>query len=162
MLKPETIDQIRKYLSTASKTSKVYIGCDSKRYRVKDKKTGKVEWFANYNTAVVVHINSNNGCKLFTETETERDFDKNKQKPKLRMLNEAMKTAEAYIQLEEDLLDFDVEVHLDINESPKYGSNSALAEAVGYLKGVTGLTVRVKPEAWAASYAADKGTLVSV
>ena len=62
-----------------------------------------------------------------------------------------------YQQLEEELLERDVEIHLDINESPEYGSNCALSQAKGYVTGVTGLPVFAKPEAFAASYAADHG-----
>jgi predicted RNase H-related nuclease YkuK (DUF458 family) len=62
---------------------------------------------------------------------------------------------EAYQQLEELLLDREVEVHLDINEDEMYGSNVAMSAAKGYVVGVTGRPVQIKPNAFAASYAAD-------
>lgn len=152
MLSDKKINQIKNYLKSVSPDSKVYIGCDSTRF--KNKKTGI--WYATYITAVVVHINNQNGCKVFSETQTLEDYDVKKDRPTLRMMNEAYKAVEAYQQLEEDLLDRDVEVHLDINHDPRHGSNSAMTQAVGYCVGVTGRPTKIKPEAFAASYAADR------
>lgn len=152
MLRPETVEKIKIYLTQTSPESKVYIGCDSKRRR-----TDQDEWYAAYHTAVVIHINNANGCKVFCDSETMRDYDQRKDRPAMRMMNEAYKAVEAYQQLEEELLEFDVEVHLDVNADPIHGSNCALSMTRGYVAGVTGLPVKVKPEAFAASYAADHG-----
>jgi len=156
MLTEEKILQIEAALTDASAESRVYIGCDSDRFRGKDG-----NWHASYTTAVVVHnIDSQgigHGAKVFICTERMIDYDQKKNRPMMRMMNEAYKTAEAYQQLEEALLEFDVEVHLDINDDPKHGSNCAHGSAVGYLKGVTGRPVRTKPDAFAASYVADHG-----
>jgi len=75
----------------------------------------------------------------------------------IRMMQEAYRSVEVYQQLEEELLDYEVEVHLDINDDPRHGSNCARASAVGYVTGVTGLPVRTKPFAWAATHVADHG-----
>lgn len=156
MLTERKVEQIREVLKTTSPLSRVYIGCDSNRYRDKQD-----QWWASYTTAVVIHVIDENGtgrgAKVFTHTERMMDYDQKKNRPMMRMMNEAYKTAEAYGQLEEDLLEFDVEVHLDINEDPKYGSNCARNAAVGYLTGVTGRPVKTKPEAFAASFVADHG-----
>lgn len=152
MLTEETLVQVKDYLATIDSTSKVYLGCDSSRK--KEKSTGF--WFATYTTVVVIHKEGCHGCKVFCETEIKRDYDREAGKPSLRMMNEAYCVVEAYNQLEEDLLEFDVEVHLDINPDPKYGSNCAHGSAKGYVAGVTGLPVKTKPEAFAASYAADR------
>lgn len=54
-----------------------------------------------------------------------------------------------------ELYGIKLEIHADINPDPNAGmSNSALNEAVGYILGM-GYEFKVKPEAWAASKAAD-------
>lgn len=150
MLSEELLTEIREYLSTVSEESRVYIGCDSNRFQDK-----QGAWNARYTTAVVVHINNNNGCKVFCDSDSSLDYDQKKDRPIMRMMNEAYKAIEAYQQLELDLIDREVEIHLDINEDAKHGSNAARGQAVGYAMGVSGRTVRIKPDAHAASYAAD-------
>lgn len=157
MLSEDKVQQIVDYLDEVSPESKVYIGCDSKRYKRKLNKE-QSEWFAAYHTAVVIHKDNRFGCKVFVDTEVMRDYDQRNDRPYLRMMNEAYKAVEAYQQLEETLLDRDVEVHLDVHPDKKYGSNVATNSAVGYVKGVTGLEVKIKPDAFAASYAADHQT----
>ncbi|WNL50632.1 ribonuclease [Ruegeria phage RpAliso] len=152
MLRPALVEKIKAYLAGVSPDSKVYIGCDSKR-----RKNEQDEWFASYSTAVVIHVENSKGCKVFCDTEVMRDYDQRHDRPAMRMMNEAYKAVEAYQQLEDVLLEWDVEVHLDVNEDPKHGSNCALSMTRGYVAGVTGLPVKVKPEAFAASYAADHG-----
>lgn len=152
MLRPALVEKIKDFLETVSQESRVYIGCDSSR-----KKTGQGEWIASYTTAVVVHVDNRRGCKVFCDTETMVDYDQRSDRPAMRMMNEAYKAVEAYQQLEDVLILRDVEVHLDVNEDPKHGSNCALSMTKGYVAGVTGLPVKVKPLAFAASYAADHG-----
>ena len=56
-----------------------------------------------------------------------------------------------------DVLDGrDVEVHLDINPDEDYGSSCVLNQAIGYIKGTCNVVPLVKPDAFAASYAADR------
>jgi uncharacterized protein len=54
-----------------------------------------------------------------------------------------------------DVYDIPLEIHADINPDPKHDSNKALQSAVGYILGM-GYEFKIKPEAWAASTAADK------
>lgn len=156
MLPENKVEEIRSLLKETSPNSRVYIGCDSDRFR--DQQS---IWHASYTTAVVVHFIDEDGigrgARVITHTDRMQDYDQNKSRPMLRMMNEAYKTAEAYQQLEEELLEFEVEVHLDINDDPKYGSNVARQAAVGYLTGVTGRPVKTKPDAFAASFVADHG-----
>lgn len=156
MLGEAKLKEIRSVLETISEDCRVYIGCDSSRH-----KNSAGDWIASYTTAVVIHMIDVNGvghgCKVFTETSKMVDYDQKKNRPMMRMMNEAYKTAEAYQQLEEDLLEYEVEVHLDINNDPKHGSNCAHGSAVGYLKGVTGREVKTKPDAFAATCVADHG-----
>jgi predicted RNase H-related nuclease YkuK (DUF458 family) len=49
-----------------------------------------------------------------------------------------------------------VEVHLDINPDEMHGSSCVISQAIGYIKGTCNVVPFVKPEAFAASYAADR------
>lgn len=141
---------LREYISNCSPETKLYIGCDSERY----KKNGV--WFVDYATVVVVHHNGKNGCKIFGEIETERDFIQKKGKPNMRLLNECYKVSGLYLELYESIDDREVELHLDINPNPKYASNEVVQQAVGFIRGTCNKTPKIKPEAFAASYAADR------
>ncbi|QGH74802.1 hypothetical protein MAL1_00052 [Bacteriophage DSS3_MAL1] len=152
MLRPALVEEIKAYLTKVSPESKVYIGCDSSR-----RKNKQGDWVASYTTAVVVHVDNSKGCKVFCDTETMEDYDQRHDRPFMRMMNEAYKSIEAYQQLEDELIEREVEVHLDINESDKHGSNCALGAARGIVLGTIGCEVKAKPFAFAASYAADHG-----
>ena len=54
------------------------------------------------------------------------------------------------------LVDRNVEVHLDINPNEMTGSSCVINEAIGYIKGTCNVIPLVKPQAFAASYAADR------
>jgi predicted RNase H-related nuclease YkuK (DUF458 family) len=149
-MKKLNIEEITEYLRHESITSNVYIGVDSERFK------DKGMWFADYTIAVVIHRNGNNGCKIFGGIDTAQDFDSKSNKPMLRMMNEVYRASETYLALAEVLVDRNVEIHLDINPSELHGSNCAMQQAIGYIKGVCGHTPKLKPEAFAASYAADR------
>jgi len=71
------------------------------------------------------------------------------------MINEARKVCELYTQVAPFIDEFDIEIHLDVNTDPKYGSNCAAQEAAGYILGMTGIEPKLKPYGFAASYGAD-------
>ena len=150
MVRRLDLDEVRQYIENTSETTRIYIGTDSERHR-----RGGV-WFADYATVVVVHIDGNRGAKVFGEIVTERDYDQSKDRPKMRLMTEVMKVTQMYLDLAEAIGDRQFEVHIDINPDFKYGSSCVVNEAMGYIKGMTGVTPRVKPAAWAASIAADK------
>jgi len=54
-----------------------------------------------------------------------------------------------------DLYGVTMEIHADINQDPRYDSNVAMSEALGYIKGM-GWDAKIKPDAYAASKGADK------
>ena len=75
-----------------------------------------------------------------------------------RMLLEVSKSLEVAYELSPllDLYGIKLEIHADINPDPEKGlSNGSLSAAVGYILGM-GYDFKVKPEAYAASKAADK------
>jgi predicted RNase H-related nuclease YkuK (DUF458 family) len=150
MRKAINIDEVREFIMAQTPETKVYIGGDSERFMI-----GK-DWYADYIMVVVVHINGNNGCKIFGEVVRERDWDQKRDKPRMRLMNEVYKIAELYLKLHDVLEDRDVEVHLDINPNEVHGSSCVINEATGYIKGMCNVVPMVKPKAFAASYAADR------
>ena len=147
------VTEIKKFIEEQGKNTKIYLGCDSERF------VSKGQIYADYILVVVIHKNGKNGCKIFGEVQTEVVYDKNKARPAMRLMTEAYKVAELYAKLAEEI-DFDeyggVEIHLDINPNKKYGSSCVIDQAVGYIKGVCNIVPMVKPQAFAASYGADR------
>lgn len=144
------LNEVRDFIQAQSIETKIYIGCDSERYR-----DGK-EWWADYVLAIVVHIDGKHGCKLFGDVIKERDYDQKVNRPRYRLMNEVYKVSELYLKLADVLEGRDVEVHLDINPSEMHGSSCVINEAIGYIRGTCNVTPLVKPQAFAASYAADR------
>ncbi len=143
-------DEIKTFIDKQTPNTKIYLGCDSERFRMNG------VWYADYILAIVVHMNGNNGCKIFGEVQRERDFDQKQGKPRFRLMNEVYKVSELYLKLADVLVDRDVEVHLDINPSEAFGSSCVVNEAIGYIRGTCNVIPLVKPKAFAASYAADR------
>jgi len=144
------IEEVRTYIESQSPQTKIYIGADSERYKVNGK------WYADYTLAVVVHIDGCHGCKIFGEVQTEIDYDAKASKPALRLMSEVYKVAEMYQKLIDVIGDRNVEIHLDINPDEHYNSSIVIQQAVGYIRGVCNVIPLVKPNAFAASYAADR------
>ena len=146
------IEEMVELLATLNSDTKIYFGCDSVRFR----KRG--EWMARYATIMIIHMDGRRGCKLYSHISTERDFDVKKDRPKMRMMNEARKVCELYLQLIPFIDEFDVEIHLDISKDPTQGSSVAAQDAAGYVLGLTGIDdeqLKLKPDAFAASGGAD-------
>jgi hypothetical protein len=144
------LDEVREYIKNSSQESKIYLGADSERVNVEG------TWYVDYLLVVVVHIDGRHGCKVFGDVQRERDYDKNLGKPRMRLFTEVMKIGELYSQLVDDFGGREVDVHLDINPNEMFGSSCVIGEAVGYIKGMCGLTPKVKPHAFAASICADR------
>ena len=150
MMKKLNIDQVAEFIRAQTPETKIYLGCDSERVKVNG------DWHADYVLAIVVHINGNNGCKLFGEVHRERDYDSKPGKPAMRLMTEVYKVSELYLKLAEVLEGRAVEVHLDINPDEMHGSSCVISQAIGYIKGTCNVVPFVKPDAFAASYAADR------
>ena len=106
--------------------------------------------------AIVVHINGNNGCKIFGEVVRERGYDQKQNKPRYRLMNEVYKVSDLHLKLADILEERTIDVHLDINPDQMFESNSVNYEAIGYIRGTSNVIPMVKPNAFAASYAAGK------
>lgn len=165
MFSNDQIKEIVSVLEGLDNSTKIYLGCDSVRYQRKSRN------MARYATVCIIHMNGSKGCKIFSHVSHEADYDVKKNRPKTRMLNEVVKVCQLYNQLipyieqlaeirelpngELEVREFDVEIHLDINQNPEHGSNCAAKEAAGYVLGMTGVEPKLKPESWAASFGAD-------
>ena len=141
------IKEIVDYIDQTSPETKIYIGCDSEVTR--DKKV-------RYATVVVVHIDGQHGAKLFASFDREKNFDAKRSKPFHRLMNEVYKVSELYLKLIEHVGERVIEVHLDLNSDDKFVSNKVAKQALGYVKGVCGVDAKLKPDAFAASFAADR------
>jgi predicted RNase H-related nuclease YkuK (DUF458 family) len=151
MMQKMNIDEVKQFISNSSDSTSIYIGADSERYRGRDN-----QWYADYTVAVVIHIDGSRGCKVFGDVVTERDYDKRHDRPAYRLMNEVYKASAMYLELFEAIGDRHVEVHLDINPDELHGSSCVIQQATGYIRGMCGFAPKVKPEAFAASYAADR------
>lgn len=150
MDKEFNIDEVKEFIRNSSETSSVYIGTDSECY----KKNG--EWYADYTTAIVVHVDGNKGCKVFGNCVTERVYDQKRDRPAYRLMNEVYKVSQMYLDLADAIGDRHFEVHLDINPNLVHGSSCVIQQAIGYVKGTCNIIPMVKPNGFAASYAADR------
>lgn len=148
------IDDVIEFVKNQASGTRVYLGADSRRYLNKNN-----EWWATYTVVVVVHKNASNGCKIFGTTSNERDYDNNQAKPSLRLMNEVYKVSEMYAILSKNL-DVPIEVHLDISADPQNGSSCIVQQAIGYIRGTCNVIPMTKPNAFAASCAADRYTSI--
>ena len=152
---------IRDYIRASSQQSVIMIGCDSLR------KGGHGKAFANYATVVCIRRATGegknivyHGCKVFGAMARLPDYGRVVKSGKLaglktRLLQEVAFALEAFENIYEAIGDRPFELHLDINSRPEWESHTALAEARGYVLGVAGIEPHFKPNALAASFAAD-------
>lgn len=133
-------EALREAINNSSATSSIYVGCDSK-------KKGPDLVFV---STVVIHYDSNKGGVVFKEVEIE---PYKAIYPKLQ--GEIYRIADLALKVKEWVGDRHFEVHVDINPQECYKSNMAYQEARGAILGIVGIEPKFKPNAWAASCAAD-------
>jgi predicted RNase H-related nuclease YkuK (DUF458 family) len=148
------MDEIIDYLDTVSPDSKIYIGCDSEVIKLRRRRGIIIR----YAIVVVVHIAGSQGAKIFGTFESDKvnSYDDYRVRPQYRLMNECYKVTELYTKMVEVFPDKGIEVHLDLNPNKEHLSNKVVNQALGYVKGMTGQDALLKPDAWAASAAADK------
>ena len=139
------VEEAKIEIASSSSETSIYVGVDSDRYKVNGK------WFAKYSTVIIVHKNSKNGAKIFHETIELPDYGNVKQ----RLLQEVGFAISTVQEIAEVVGERHLEIHLDLNGNPKYKSNTAVKEALGWVRGSTGLDAVIKPDSFAASHAAD-------
>lgn len=132
-------------IRASSHDSSIYVGCDSVRF----KKNGI--WYARYATVIILHYATRHGASIYHSIDVLPDYGNMKQ----RLLNEVMFATNAALEVADVLDGRYMEIHLDIAADPKYKSNVAMSEAIGYVMGNTGLRPVLKPGAFASSHASD-------
>ena len=154
-------ETIREYIRKSNENSVVMIGCDSIRKQSKGKAT------ALYSTVVCIRRATGegknimyHGSKVFGASVIMDDYGKVIKSGKIanlrmRMMQEVTFALEAFENVYEAIGDRPYEIHLDISSRPECESNVAMAEARGYVLGMTGREPEFKPHALAASFAAD-------
>jgi predicted RNase H-related nuclease YkuK (DUF458 family) len=139
-------DQAKEAILNSSESSSVYIGADSIRFKKKDGR-----WYAKYSTVIILHVDSKHGARIFHKNVEMPDYGNLRQ----RLITEAGFAIEAASEIIDVIGNRRMEIHLDINPNPKHKSNVAVKEALGYVKGTTGLDAVIKPHSFAATHAAD-------
>lgn len=156
------LEEIKEHIRNSHPKSVIMFGCDSTRRETKGK-----AW-ANYATVVCVRRASGegddiiyHGSKVFGAINTLPDYGKVISSGKIanlrmRLMQEVTYVLEAYEELKDVIEDREWEIHIDINSKEDTESHAALAEARGYVMGMTGgYAPEFKPNALAASFAAD-------
>jgi predicted RNase H-related nuclease YkuK (DUF458 family) len=133
-------------IAESSQESGVYIGCDS----VRRKKAGK--FIATYATVIIVHRDSKHGGQMFAHLESQPDYSS----MKVRLMNEVGYAVKAGFAIADLIESRPFEIHLDLNPNPLHKSNVAVKEATGYVLGCFDMKPILKPDGFAATYAADR------
>ena len=141
-----TWDTAIKAIKASSPDARVYIGCDSYRY----KKRGKPGWRARYSVVVVLH-HPRDGCSIFYNSEIREDYGDLMK----RLLTEVELAVNAATEIVDHLGGRNLEIHLDINESPKHKSHIAVQAARGWVRGMFGFDPKLKPDSWAGTHVSD-------
>lgn len=150
MRKNFDIEKVREFISQTSSETKIYIGADSERVKIRG------QWYADFTVAIVVHIDGCRGCTVFGKIDTERDYDQRKDRPATRLMGEVYRASAMYLDLIDAIGDRHCEVHLDISGDASNGSSCVTQQAIGYIRGTCNVIPMIKPNAWSASYAADR------
>lgn len=150
MIRALDLQELENYLQSMTSETKVYIGGDSEKLQYHGK------WYADYTTVVVVHRDGNKGCRVFGQLEREIVYDQKKDRPTMRLMTEVQKVSEMYLRIHHMLSRFETQIHLDLNAKKIHASNHVVAQAIGYIRGVCNIEPQIKPDAWSASYAADR------
>ena len=121
---------------------KVCVGSDSQVYK------NHIEF-----ASVVVFLRKASGAFMFINNHRHIGVMSIKE----RMIVEVSKSIEVAYSICHILDQYKIglEVHADINTDPNFKSNTALSEAMGYIKGM-GFVFKAKPDAFASSTCADK------
>jgi len=151
----EYLDELIKTEKLPNQEWKISVGTDSQR-------AGRKYKFA---TVIMILVREDlgdgvtvgRGGKIIESTYYPTVHGRNKEGVNERMLIEVGKSIEIAYEISSvlDAHGIKMEIHADINPDPRWESNKALSQAVGYILGM-GYEFKVKPAAFAASYCGDK------
>lgn len=139
---PIEVEKVLKNFKTQQRAIKICIGTDS---QVRGNIIDMV-------TVIVFQVIGNGGFMY---------VNKQRLRQRMAMRERMMTEVSASIQTAYEIADIcasygvEMEIHADINTDPKFQSNQAYADAMGYTKGM-GYVFKSKPDAFASSVCADK------
>ena len=146
-------DVVREYIKNSSPESEIYVGCDSQIHSSRKK---GVRPSVTYAIVVVIHNIEDGigqGCKLFKKVIKEKlHYDIAMRQ---RLMQEVYYSGEAALEIVDTVGDRTFSIHIDVSNAAKNKSNLVMNEAMGYVRGL-GIVPTIKPNACAASAAADK------
>lgn len=151
-MRPIVLEELKTEIENSSKTTEIYVGADSRRFKKWSHTEKKVVWYASYTRVVIIHTDGNKGCAVYGDNKVERDYGN----IRMRMMNEVVYSTEIAAEIAEAVGDRVFELHIDINPKPEHKSNVALKEAIGYVRGMLGITPKFKPESTGAAHTADR------
>lgn len=140
------MNEVKEYIKSTPENSSIYIGCDSQKHR-----RANGTFYASYARVVVVHYASSHGCRVFGDIQRMEDYGS----LRMRLMQEVQYAVELANEVLDSIGKRNFEIHLDINPDEHEGSSIVVKEAVGYVRGITGIDPKIKPEAIASSYCAD-------
>ncbi|PNX47997.1 MAG: hypothetical protein BV459_03280 [Thermoplasmata archaeon M11B2D] len=136
------VAEIRKAIEESTETTSIYVGADSKKCRDN----------VVYATVVVLHFDSKHGGKIFKDIKIEPYYGSVRQK----LMFEVYKAADIAYKIMDVVGARRFQIHLDLNPNKDQLSNIVVKEATGYILGTVGFAPTLKPDAFAASTAADE------
>jgi predicted RNase H-related nuclease YkuK (DUF458 family) len=139
-------EEIRQKIKESDPNSTIYVGCDSIRKRE----------IVVYFTAIIIHYGSKHGGCIFKSVKVLPNYEKSPKALRMRLMNEVGFASAAALEIIDHLDGRLMEIHLDINSDVSQLSNIVLKEAIGYVIGMTQITPKVKPDAFASSIVSDK------
>ena len=140
----DLVPYINEYIKNNPDTE-IQIGCDSQ----------PIGGVINYAVVIVLYNQGKGGHVLYTKIHVKREKGKYKTQDFIKLWREV----ELSLALAEYLRMSGCKkvkyIDLDLNPDPMYYSNAVLRSSLGYVTSM-GYEARCKPDAWSASYAADR------
>lgn len=146
----DLVEYVNKYMAKNDRAKyEIYVGCDS---QVNSKHTI-------YSVVVGIHTiidDIGRGVHIIHTREKDKKFGKDRGSLFTRLWGEVSRIVETAIYLKENGIEIDdIGTHVDANYKKQHASNMIYDSAIGWLRG-EGFDVKGKPEAWAATYAANR------
>ena len=135
-----TIQHLKDKLLESKKEVEIYIGCDSQNHG-----NDTV-----YVSVIVLHYEKQGGHVIYCKETVPRIKDQF-----TRLWREVEISIEVAEYLKENGIKAPKHIDVDMNPDPQYRSNQSVYAAMGYIESY-GYSARCKPNALAASYAADR------
>lgn len=148
---PDVLEYVKEWVESRDGEVEIWVGCDSLPQRWKR---------ARFVEVIVMYTRGHGGHIVFRREQGIRVYGENKdQLIRDRLMREAFRLVEVATFLRDGGIEtfknvVKVECQLDYNKKKEYASQQILEQATGFVRAM-GFLIEVKPNAPAASYAAD-------